>query len=118
MKAQYSRVCLAVLASAGLVGVSAFSLQAEEETANGSADAGHTYANAVCAPCHAIEANQKSSPEAKAPPFSAMVRNVKLTSQDIEGWLTSSHKEMPDFSVPAGKRADLIAYIKSLALKP
>ena len=101
-----------------MIGAGAFPLQAAEDVAHGSADAGHTYANAVCAPCHAIEAGQKSSPEVKAPPFSAMVTNVKLTSQDIEGWLTSSHKEMPDFSVPAGKRADLIAYIKSLALKP
>jgi len=118
MKAEFSRVFLAIVATAGLMGAGAFPLRAAEDAAHGNADAGHTYANAVCAPCHAIEAGQKSSPEVKAPPFSAMVTNVKLTSQDIEGWLTSSHKEMPDFSVPAGKRADLIAYIKSLALKP
>ncbi|MBL8883643.1 MAG: hypothetical protein JNL45_11390 [Hyphomicrobium sp.] len=118
MKAEFFRVRVAILAITGLIGAGAFPLQAAEDVAHGSADAGHTYANAVCAPCHAIEAGQKSSPEVKAPPFSAMVTNVQLTSHDIEGWLTSSHKEMPDFSVPADKRADLIAYIKSLALKP
>lgn len=91
MKAEFSRVFLAIVATAGLMGAGAFPLRAAEDAAHGNADAGHTYANAVCAPCHAIEAGQKSSPEVKAPPFSAMVTNVKLTSQDIEGWLTSSH---------------------------
>lgn len=83
----------------------------------GSADTGRTFANAVCAECHAIEAGAKSSPNSKAPPFASLVSAAKLTAQDIEGWLVSSHKEMPDFAVPADKRADLIAYIKSLALK-
>lgn len=89
-----------------------------QETAKGSADAGRTFANAVCAECHSIERGAKSSPNIKAPPFSAMIKSVKLTPDQIEGWLTSSHTFMPDFSVPADKRADIIAYIESLALKP
>ncbi|MCB1485570.1 MAG: hypothetical protein KDJ17_11835 [Hyphomicrobiaceae bacterium] len=109
---------VAAIALSGLVISGAAAPVRAEDAIQGSADAGHSYANAVCSKCHAIEAGQKSSPEIKAPPFSTMVTNVKLTSQDIEGWLTSSHKEMPDVAVPADKRADLIAYIKSLALKP
>ncbi|HMN38849.1 MAG TPA: hypothetical protein PKD49_14210 [Hyphomicrobium sp.] len=106
----------AIAAAVLMISALAMPLGAQQE-AQGSAGAGHTYANAVCAQCHAIEAGQKSSPEVKAPPFSTMVRNAKLTPHGIDGWLVSSHKDMPDFSVPAEKRADLIAYIKSLALK-
>lgn len=88
------------------------------DEAKGSAEAGHVFANAVCAECHSIEPGAKSSPNVKAPPFATLVKSEKLTPSAIEGWLRSSHASMPDFSVPAEKRADIIAYIESLALKP
>lgn len=84
----------------------------------GNAQAGRSFANGVCAPCHAIERGAKSSPDIRATPFALMVRSEKLTQRDIEGWLTSSHRDMPDLSVPPEKRADLIAYIRSLAMEP
>lgn len=92
--------------------------QADPASETGQADVGRVYANAVCAPCHAIEAGAKASPNLKAPPFSTFVTSARLTSAAIEGWLTASHANMPDLAVPADKRADLIAYIRSLALKP
>jgi hypothetical protein len=47
-----------------------------------------------------------------------MINKVQLTPAQIEGWLTSSHANMPDLQVPGDKRADLVAYIGSLMLKP
>jgi cytochrome c2 len=91
---------------------------AGDVTNQGSAGTGQTYARDVCAECHSVEPGAKSSPEVKAPPFAVIAKDHGLTVSDIEGWLVSSHRHMPDFSVPPGKRADLIAYIKSLAVKP
>jgi mono/diheme cytochrome c family protein len=88
------------------------------EGEKGSADAGRVYANAACSNCHAIERGAKSSPEVNAPPFAVMINKVQLTPAQIEGWLTSSHANMPDLAVPPDKRADLVAYIESLVLKP
>ena len=84
----------------------------------GDAAAGKVYANAACANCHSIEPGAKSSPEVNAPPFAIMINKVQMTPAQIEGWLTSSHASMPDLQVPADKRADLVAYIESLMLKP
>lgn len=88
------------------------------QSSTGDAAAGKSYANAACANCHSIEPGAKTSPEINAPPFAVMIGKVKLTPAQIEGWLTSSHANMPDLSVPPDKRADLVAYIESLMLKP
>lgn len=111
------RFCFQGLLLAAMLAIAA-PAQADDSAGDVSAAAGRTFANAACAECHAIEAGAKSSPNIKAPPFATLVTHVKLTAKDIEGWLVSSHKDMPDFAVAADKRADLIVYIKSLALKP
>jgi cytochrome c2 len=98
--------------------LAALSPSAWADESKGNAAAGKVYANAACANCHAIEPGAKSSPEIDAPPFAVMIDKVRLTPAQIEGWLTSSHANMPDLAVPADKRADLIAYIESLMLKP
>lgn len=105
-------------ALAALAALAACALPARAEQVKGDAAAGKVYANAACANCHGIEPGAKSSPEINAPPFAVMIDKVKLTPAQIEGWLTSSHANMPDLAVPADKRADLIAYIESLMLKP
>lgn len=101
-----------------LLAAAAAPLPASAETAKGDAAAGKVYANSACANCHSIEPGAKSSPDVNAPPFAVMINKVQLTPAQIEGWLTSSHANMPDLQVPADKRADLIAYIESLMLKP
>ncbi len=106
----------AVLATFAVL--AALSPSAWAEGAKGDVAAGKAYANAACANCHSIEPGAKSSPEINAPPFAVMIEKVKLTPAQIEGWLTSSHANMPDLAVPADKRADLIAYIESLMLMP
>lgn len=104
--------------SFAVIGILASAASARAESATGNAETGRVFANATCAECHAIEAGAKSSPNVKAPPFATFVKSAKLTPSAIEGWLTSSHAAMPDLAVPADKRADLIAYIESLAVKP
>lgn len=111
MRATHFKIAALALAAGLATGTSA-------GADGGSAEAGRSYANAVCAECHSIEAGAKSSPNIAAPPFASFVTSQKLTAGAIDGWLTSSHRAMPDFAVPVEKRADLIAYIKSLALKP
>lgn len=81
----------------------------------GDKNLGRAFAEAKCASCHAIEPGAKSSPEALAPPFAQMITSNKLSVAEIEGWLVSSHKHMPAVTVPPEARADLVAYIKSLA---
>ena len=82
----------------------------------GDKNLGRAFEEAKCAGCHAIEAGAKSSPEVLAPPFAQMITSNKLSVTEIEGWLVSSHKHMPAVTVPPEARADLVAYIKSLAL--
>lgn len=84
----------------------------------GNAEIGRNVADAVCSECHAIEPGGRISPDADAPPFARMMTSQHLTPSVLEGWLTSSHALMPDVVLPEQRRADLIAYIESLALKP
>ncbi len=91
---------------------------AKDTTFEGNAGLGQSYARANCAVCHGIEATAQSSPNIKAPPFAKLAKSAKLTATELEGWLLSSHPNMPAVNVPAERRADLIAYIKDLALKP
>lgn len=92
--------------------------RAEEAKEDGNAGLGHSYARASCSGCHGVEQTATTSPNIKATPFVKIAKHPKLTLAEIDGWLVSSHQNMPTVKVPAERRADLIAYIKSLALKP
>ena len=91
---------------------------AEDAKSDGNAGLGRSYARAACAGCHGVEATATSSPNIKAPPFVKMAKSPKLTLSEIDGWLTSSHASMPAVKVAPERRADIIAYIQSLAVKP
>lgn len=91
---------------------------ADDGMDTGEAGLGQTFARGNCAPCHGVEPSATSSPNTKAPPFVKIAKSEKLTIGAIDGWLTSSHANMPAVSVPTERRADLIAYIRSLQLKP
>lgn len=90
----------------------------EATKSDGNAGLGQSYARAACAGCHGVEATATSSPNIKAPPFIKMAKSAKLTMSEIDGWLISSHPNMPAVRVAPERRADLIAYIQSLAVKP
>ena len=85
--------------------------------AAGDAKAGLAYAEEVCSQCHSVGAGAKISPVIKAPPFQVIASSKLVTSREIEAWLVSSHPDMPDMMVPADKRADILAYLKSLGHK-
>ncbi len=85
--------------------------------AGGNARAGLAFAEEVCSGCHSVGAGAKTSPEIKAPPFQVIADSKLVTSREIEAWLMSSHPGMPDLMVPAEKRADILAYLKSLGHK-
>lgn len=107
----------AILASVIVAGLGLGPAAAQEPSA-GSAEAGQTYARNVCAECHSVEPGAKSSPEIKAPAFAVIAKGKLPTPAEIDGWLVSSHANMPDMAVPRERRADLIGYIRSLAVKP
>ena len=112
MKRQAAMLATAVLFMATFVTATA----GIAETA-GNAQAGLAYAEEVCSACHSVGAGAKTSPEIKAPPFQVIADSKLVTSREIEAWLMSSHPGMPDLMVPADKRADILAYLKSLGHK-
>ncbi len=85
--------------------------------AAGNAQAGLAYAEEVCSGCHSVGAGAETSLNIKAPPFQVIASSKLVTSREIEAWLMSSHPDMPDLMVPADKRADILAYLKSLGHK-
>ena len=106
---------LLVLAAALLLLVIASPARAVEP--EGDKNLGYAYAKAHCAECHSIEAGAKSSLVINATPFATIAKSTRLTIKGINGWLISSHKSMRNPAIPVENRADLVAYIKSLALK-
>lgn len=107
----------AVLFSVPLAAAVMMSAAVAESAADtkGNAEAGKTYAEAKCAPCHALAKDAKVSPNVKAPPFSLVAQSKLVTSREIDIWLQTAHPDMPDLLVPASARADVIAFINSLA---
>lgn len=108
----------AALAVVAGIYLAAAPLAAQQSTPQtGNVAAGHAYAEQHCAQCHAIEAGAKSSLVFAAPPFASLVKHKKLTTAAIQGWLRASHSTMRTTALPKETRDDLVAYIKSLALK-
>ncbi len=85
-----------------------------QETA--SVDAGYRLAQAVCSECHAIEADDRISPNMDAPPFVEVANKPGITVIALSVWFRSPHPTMPNFVFSAKETSDLSAYI--LSLKP
>ena len=103
---------LATLAALAIIASAAAALEPE-----GDKNLGFAYAKKFCADCHSIEAGATSSLVIDAVPFTKIAKSPRLTVKDLNGWLTQSHQSMHGLDVPPESRANLIAYIKSLALK-
>jgi mono/diheme cytochrome c family protein len=80
----------------------------------GNVGKGLSYARAVCAECHGVEAKDEVSPNPEAPPFKAVAGTSGMTGTALVVWLESPHPSMPQLIVPSDDRNDLIAYILSL----
>lgn len=79
---------------------------------------GHEIARQYCSPCHAVEAKEKKSPVADAPPFRTFASKWPL--EDIEEALAEGimvgHEgvQMPVFELDPPAIEDLIAYLRSI----
>ena len=101
---------LVALFLAGLsTAMAALPLHAEEDAA---AKRGLGLAQQVCSECHAVQAQQRQSPNARA--FLALATTPGMTSTALTVALTTPHAGMPMFRLTADQRESIIAYILGL----
>lgn len=106
MRAAVRMACVAVI-------ISGPAAMAQEV---GDAQAGHTFAQSLCAICHAIEDSQADSPNSSAPTFRRIAAEPGMTAIALSVILTNPHRDMPDLVLSPEDRTNVIAYI--LTLKP
>ena len=103
---------LVALFLAGLsTAMAALPLHAEEDAA---AKRGLGLAQQVCSECHAVQAQQLQSPNARAPTFLGLATTPGMTSTALTVALTTPHAGMPMFRLTADQRESIIAYILGL----
>lgn len=81
---------------------------------DGSVEAGQAYARTVCAECHSIKADEDISPNPEAPAFAQVANSPGITGAALNVILSTPHRNMPDFIIPAKDKTDVVAYILSL----
>ncbi|MPZ30112.1 MAG: cytochrome C [Rhodospirillales bacterium] len=91
--------------------VAALPLHAEE---GATAQRGLRLARQVCSECHAIQAQQLQSPNARAPTFLALATTPGMTSTALTVALTTPHAGTPMFRLTIDQRESIIAYILGL----
>jgi mono/diheme cytochrome c family protein len=65
----------------------------------GDPQAGHTYAQKVCAECHAVERGEKLSPYLDLPSFQAVADSPGITERALAVWLTNPQPNTVDSTV-------------------
>ncbi len=80
----------------------------------GNPERGLAVAREVCSACHAIQAQQLQSPNARAPTFLAIATTPGMTATALTVALTTPHVGMPMFRLTAEQRDGIIAYILGL----
>ncbi len=80
----------------------------------GDVRAGATYAQEVCAQCHAVREGSLLSPNPEAPPFDKIANAEGITGTALLVILQTPHNAMPDLLLPAQAKANVIASILSL----
>jgi mono/diheme cytochrome c family protein len=83
-----------------------------------AADAAHgaTVAKRWCASCHVVASEQRTA-VADAPSFADVARR-RADDHALADFLADPHPKMPDMHLSRGEIADIVAYIRSLAVKP
>jgi mono/diheme cytochrome c family protein len=79
----------------------------------GTAAVGLALARQVCAQCHAVEKEQKQSPNELAPTFQNIASAPGMTAMALYAALQTSHRTMPNLVLEPNERADVIAYFLS-----
>ena len=77
-------------------------------------EAGYKLAQAVCAECHGIEADDRISPNMDVPAFYDIANKPGITVIALSVWFRTPHPTMPNFVIGQDEVSDLSAYILSL----
>ena len=76
---------------------------------------GHALARQWCTSCHVIEAAQNAS--SRAPAFTEIAANERVTDDHLRTWLSTPHAQMPDLNLTRNEIKALISYFDSLRPK-
>jgi mono/diheme cytochrome c family protein len=98
----------------GLAAMMLLALAPEASAQQADVEAGATYAEQVCAACHAVLANEKISPLLEAPSFQSVADTPGMTELALTVWLQSSHPTMPNIVLKQDDLRNVVAYIRSL----
>ena len=80
----------------------------------GDAKKGATFAQMVCAECHAVRRGQFRSPNTKAPTFASIAASPGMTATAIRVWLQTPHPTMPNLLLHDDEKDNVVAYILSI----
>jgi mono/diheme cytochrome c family protein len=80
----------------------------------GDVQAGRTLATQVCAECHAVGVGDATSPNPRAPRFTAVAATPGMTAAALNVFLHTSHRSMPNLLLSEDQANGVIAYILSL----
>ena len=105
---------VAVLAGVVLA-LSASTSQVQEM---GSRSQGFALAREICAPCHAIQSGDNTSPNPSAPSFETISSVPGMTSIALAVALRTSHETMPNIILDDGELQNISAYILGLKEDP
>jgi cytochrome c2 len=83
----------------------------------GDASRGRTYAERVCAECHATGKGDVQVAHPGIVSFRTIANMPGMTGRALTVWLQTPHPNMPNLIVPPDDRDDVIAYILSLKEK-
>ena len=75
---------------------------------------GATFAQQICAECHAVEAGQPQSPNGQAPTFETVAKTPGMTAIALTAILRTSHRTMPNIILADDDLRNVIAYILTL----
>lgn len=81
----------------------------------GSARAGQSLAEQVCAACHAVGRDAISDRSlARAPAFTSVANMPEMNAVSLSAFLITPHPTMPNLMLSQQEATDVIAYIMSL----
>jgi mono/diheme cytochrome c family protein len=75
---------------------------------------GATFAQQICAECHAVQAGQPRSPNGQAPTFESVAKSPGMTAIALTAILRTSHRTLPNIILADDDLRNVIAYIMTL----
>jgi mono/diheme cytochrome c family protein len=100
-----------VALAAFLITLTAGSVQAQDVSERLK---GATFAQQICAECHAVQAGQPQSPNGQAPTFETVAKTPGMTAIALTAILRTSHRNMPNIILADDDLRNVIAYILTL----